>query len=162
MRNSHLPHDCCYCTLIFKCAIHRKLFVQLLTFVFLLVHEYLVFLLISCFWRSLWSCVKYHKISALSIYYYKVKAWAWIPLAIFVYSIQQWLANYPLKYISCNEKNGNYYPCNFNRRHFLHIPSPSARRHICLSTNSSQLGYTPGISYRDPGNACQDYFTSCS
>ena len=36
-------------------------------------------------------------------------------------------------------KNGTYYSYNFNWRHFLHIPSPSARRHICLSTNSSHL-----------------------
>ena len=65
-------------------------------------------------------------------------------------------------YRSYNEKDGTYYSCNFDRRHFLHILSPSARRHICLSTNSSQLGYTPEISSRDPGNACQDDFTSCS
>ena len=67
-----------------------------------------------------------------------------------------------IKIYKLQRKNGTNYSCNFNRRHFLHIPSPSARRHICLSTNSSQLGYTPEISSRDPGNACQDDFTSCS
>ena len=66
-----------------------------------------------------------------------------------------------IKIQKLKQKNGNYYSCNFNRRHFLHIPSPSARRHICLSTNSSQLGYTPAISSRDPGNTYQDDFTSC-
>ena len=74
MWNIHLPHDCCYCTLIFKCTINRKLFVQLLTFVFLLVHEYLVFLIWkSCFGPSWRSCVKYHQILVLSICYCKAK-----------------------------------------------------------------------------------------
>ena len=51
------------------------------------------------------------------------------------------LAKHSLKYRSYNENNGAYYSCNFNRGHFLRIPSLSTRRHICLSTNSSQLGY---------------------
>ena len=66
-----------------------------------------------------------------------------------------------IKIYELQRKNRTNYSCNFNRRYFLHIPSPSARQHICLSTNSSQLGYKPEISSRDPGNACQDNFTSC-
>ena len=72
------------------------------------------------------------------------------------------LAKHSLKYRSYNQNNGTYYSCNFNRGHFLRIPSLSTRRHICLSTNSSQLGYKTEISSRDPGNAGPDDFTSCS
>ena len=106
MRNSHLPHDCCNCTLILNARYTESCLLSCWHSSFLLVHEYLVLLLISCFWRLLGSCAKYHQISALSIHYYKVKAWAWIPLAIFVYSTQQRLAKYSLKYKSYNEKMG--------------------------------------------------------
>ena len=44
------------------------------------------------------------------------------------------------------KNNGAYYSCNLNRSYFLHIPSSSTRRHICLSANSSQLGYKAEIS----------------
>ena len=56
-----------------------------------------------------------------------------------MYLIQQSLVKYPLRCGSYNKANGTYYSCNLNRHHFLHIPSPSARRRIHLRTDSSQL-----------------------
>ena len=61
------------------------------------------------------------------------------------------LAKHSLKYRSYNENNGAYYSCNFNRGHFLRIPSLSTGRHVYLDTNSPQFGYRSEISSRDPG-----------